>query len=78
TPDPLIINMTEDEILVEDQPVRRAELGVILRTRWNERPDVEVQIRASRTLPFSRIRPVLALCRDAGVEGVTIATEPAP
>ncbi len=35
----------------------------------------EVRLRADRTIPYGRLRPVIDACRDAGVRTLTLATE---
>jgi len=78
-PDPLVINVLpgEDEprIVVETFEVSVGALEKAVRERLRARDGIGVQIRASRTLPYGAVRPVLEACRRGGARTVLLSTE---
>lgn len=71
--DPVIVNLLDDggelTILVDGFELSRDRLGMALE------PGRTVEIRASRSLPYGLVKPVLTACREAGVGSVSLATE---
>ncbi len=65
-------------VIIEGDPVPSPEaLTRMLRDRVASKPDTQVQLRASRQLPFAEVDPVLRACTDAGVADITLAANDA-
>lgn len=72
----LVINVLPDErIVIDTQTIPRAALEQTIRERLAARPDVVVEIRGARELPFASVSSVIAACKEAGVASVRLATE---
>lgn len=72
----LIINILPDgRIIIDTHLIPAPALEAAIRERLAAKPDVVVEIRGSRELPYASISGVLAACKEAGVASVRLATE---
>ena len=63
-------------VQVDGEDVTTGEaLSAAVRARIAERPELGVQIRADKTLPYGAVESVLAGVREAGMNTVRFATE---
>jgi biopolymer transport protein ExbD len=75
----LIINITPDgRIIIDAKGVPAAALEATIRERLTAKPDVVVEIRGARELPYGTVSGVIAACKQAGVASVRLATERRP
>jgi biopolymer transport protein ExbD len=73
--DPSIISIERDgTIRLDGRAIKVDALADALALNTHRR----VRLRADRTLPFDTVRPVLAACRQAGIESIELATEQTP
>jgi biopolymer transport protein ExbD len=73
--DPSIISVERDgTIRLDGRAIEVDALADALAQSTHRR----VRLRADRTLPFDTLRPVLAACRQAGIESIELATEQTP
>jgi biopolymer transport protein ExbD len=76
TQDVLVINILPDgRLVIDTQPIPAEALEGTIRERLAARPDVVVEIRGSRELPYGEVSAVMNACRQAGVASVRLATE---
>jgi biopolymer transport protein ExbD len=61
-------------VLVDGVAIPVERLGLVVSGRLLRDPGLAVQVRADKSTPYSRIEPVLAACRDAGVTSLELAT----
>lgn len=72
-------NASESPLSVDGVPGTPGNLEATLRLRAAGPGDQpEVRIRAGRELPYSRLAPVLAACRRAGLTSVRLVAERQP
>lgn len=64
----------EPVIVIDQQTIAIADLAGLIRTRAAVQPELVVQIRADRRLPYGRVAPVLSACRDAGLASVRLVS----
>ena len=65
-------------VIIEGDPVPSPDaLTRIVRDRVASKPETQVQLRASRRLPFGEVDPVLRACTEAGVTNITLAANDA-
>lgn len=71
----VVINVAADgRILLGSIATQAAELSPRLEfERGRSGDDLEVRIRADRTVPYAAVEPVLLSCADAGIWNVTFA-----
>lgn len=75
----LIVNVLPDgRIVIDAQAIPAAALAATIRERLAAKPDVVVEIRGARELPFASVSGVIAACKEAGVASVRLATERGP
>jgi biopolymer transport protein ExbD len=75
----LIINILSDgRIIIEAHTIPAAALQAAIRERLALKPDVVVEVRGARDLPYSAISGILEACKQAGVASVRLATERGP
>ena len=72
---PLVVNVLAPggTIELDGRRYEPSELALIARERAQGDPDLVVQLRADRRLPFGAVRPVLDTLREAGVTTVRLA-----
>jgi biopolymer transport protein ExbD len=72
----LIINVLPDgRIVIDAQTIPDIALEATIRERLAAKPDVVVEVRGARELPYSAVSGVIAACRGAGVASVRLAAE---
>ncbi len=49
--------------------------GLVAYLRQHAASGAEIRLRADRSIPYGRLRPLIDACRDAGVRTLTLATE---
>lgn len=65
-------------VLVEGESIPSPDaLGAMLTDRIGRKPHTEVQVRASRTLRFGDVAPVLDVCATSGAPNVRLVTHDA-
>jgi len=62
------------EARLDGQTLSIAELQAALTTKVSQNSSQAVQLRADRSLPYSRVAPVLEACRLSGLSTVRLAT----
>jgi biopolymer transport protein ExbD len=71
----LSVNVTNDgSVMLGSTPTTPQEMGGRLRLeREKLGADMEVRIRADRSVPYKAVEPILLACADAGIWNVTFA-----
>ncbi len=62
-------------IFVGDERCTIADLPAILRARGINQPGRSVQLRADKALDYSKVSPVIAACREAGVPSLKLIAQ---
>lgn len=73
----LVIVLTRDnQLFLNDNPVRTPELGSRLRELLRDRKEAVVIVKADRDVLHGRVVEVMDIAKGAGAVRLTIATEP--
>jgi biopolymer transport protein ExbD len=62
---------------LDDEVVRPADLARALQVRARRQPDLDVLVRADKTVPYGQVAEMIGLVQDAGLHRVGFVTEPA-
>ncbi|MFA6044708.1 MAG: biopolymer transporter ExbD [Phycisphaerales bacterium] len=72
----LVVNVVKHgnaaEVVIDGNSIGAGQLAATLKAANDTHPDQPVHLRADRSLPFSRIEPVLQACREAGLKSVKL------
>jgi biopolymer transport protein ExbD len=75
-PEPLIIRMNaEDQLLLNEQPIARAELLSNVQAYLEKTPKGAVVLQADRQLPYEQVIQMLGEMKDVGGDRVSLAIE---
>lgn len=77
--DPLVINVLPDDragarIVIEGTQLEPASVESVVRETLVDSPGRGIQLRASRSLAYGQVRPVLEACRRGGASTVLLTT----
>jgi len=74
----LTINVLADgTLLIANRPIAADDLlGVLAERRAAHGDEFEVRIRGDRSVPYSRVEPVMLACTQAGIWNVAYAVRP--
>jgi biopolymer transport protein ExbD/biopolymer transport protein TolR len=64
-------------LFIADQPLSRPEFIRRITAAAHDNPQVEVQLRADKAVPYGRVAEVLGLIREAGLSRIGFVTEAA-
>jgi biopolymer transport protein ExbD len=74
----LTLSITADgQWHLDDEVVRPADLGRALQARAKREPDLDVLVRADKTVPYGQVAELIGLVQDAGLHRVGFVTQPA-
>jgi len=77
--EPLVLRVLDEEnITLDDQPVRLEELGARLSSSLEEDPERQVAMQADRSAEFGLIVQILDIFKDTGIKNLPAFTQPAP
>jgi biopolymer transport protein ExbD len=75
-PEPLVIRMNaEDQLLLNEQPIARAELLSNVQAYLEKTPKGAVVLQADRQLPYEQVIQMLGEMKDVGGDRVSLAIE---
>jgi biopolymer transport protein TolR len=69
---------TAGRIFLEDQPVAPEELASRLSQAAQSNPELEVQLRADRSVAYGRVVEVMGIAHNAGLNRIGFIAEPSP
>ena len=67
----------EGRLFLADQPLLREQLAERVREAARANPEVEVQLRVDRQVPYGQVAELIGLVQDAGLSRIGFVTEPA-
>jgi len=69
---PSILYVTEDgKFFLDDAPVEPDQLGALLKTKKQEKPDFKLAMKADTKAPFGAIAKVMDAAHDAGIDDLS-------
>jgi len=68
----------EGRLFLADQPLPREQLAERVREAARANPDVEVQLRVDRQVPYGQVAELIGVVQAAGLSRIGFVTEAAP
>jgi biopolymer transport protein TolR len=73
----LVISIDQGQrLFLGNDPVNIHDLGGLLRSKMGGKPDQGVFLRSDKTVPFGTVAMVVDELRQAGIEQISMVTEP--
>ncbi len=77
--DPIVLRVkTADQLMLDENPVKLADLATALRAARQQAPDRPIAMQADREAPFGVVVQVLDALKQAGVKNIPAFTQPEP
>jgi biopolymer transport protein TolR len=64
------------ELFINDKPVTLAALPTELQQLANQKPNLEVQLRADQAVPYGQVLELMGLAQQAGLSRIGFVTAP--